>query len=175
MKTRKTPPKPNDNTHIKRRPLRKFAAAALLAGSLMGCAATGHETRPQVSQCAFERGLRAGENAYVVLLSDGPERITGAVKLKVSKVDEGGADFDFTLLFEGHAHELKLRANFDGTRSGDLRVLSFFGREEFSISPHCGGIKVRYRETIIDGLAGFQNEEPAGSCPAKMPRGTVCT
>lgn len=175
MKTRNHPSNKIQNTTIKRRPLRKFAAAALLAGSLMGCAASGHEVRPQAAQCALEQGLRAGQNAYVVLLSDGQERINGALRLKISKVDSKGADFDFTLLFDGQAHDLKLRANFDGTRGGDLRVLSFFGGDEFSVSPHCGGIKVSYRETIISGLAAFQNSEPSGSCPAKMPRGTVCT
>jgi hypothetical protein len=175
MKTRKSHSNRNENTRIKRSPLRKFAAAALLAGYLMGCGAPAPLMRPQVSECAFDRGLRAGENAYVVLLSDGPERITGAVKLQVAKVDQSGVDFSFTLLYEGKAHDLRLRANFDGTRSGDMRVLSFFGRDEFSVSPHCGGVKVQYKETIIQGLARFQNTEPAGSCPSKMPRGTVCT
>lgn len=175
MKSANRPPNRIQDTNIKRRPLRKFAAAALLAGSLMGCAASSRDVMPQAAQCAFERGLRAGENAYVVLLSDGDARINGAVRLKIAKVDSKGADFDFTLLFDGQAHDLKLRANFDGTRAGDLRVLSFFGDEEFSVSPHCGGIKVRYLETIVKGLARFQNSEPSGGCPAKMPRGTACT
>lgn len=175
MKTRKSEISKLDNTHTKRSPLRKFAAAALLAGSLMGCATPIQVMAPRVSECTFNKGLSDGDIAYVVLLTDGPERITGAVKLKIAKVDSLGADFDFTLLYEGKAHDLKFRANFDGTKSGDLRPLSFFGRDEFSVEPHCNGIKVQYKETIIQGLARFQNTEPAGSCPAKLPRGTSCT
>ena len=175
MKRTKSSSTRNESTTFKKRPLRKFASAALLAGSLMGCAVTTQAMRSRVSQCAVEQGLRAGDKVDVVLLSDGPGRINGALKLQVFGVDEYGADFDFTLIYKGKIHELRFRANFDGTRSGDPRPLLFFGKEDFSVAPHCGGVKVRFRETILKGLSGFQNPEPSGSCPAKLPRGTVCT
>ena len=175
MQNKQSSTKRNETTIPKKRPLRKFASAALLAGSLMGCAAPAQEARPVASQCSVEQGLKSGDRVDVVLLSEESGAINGAIKLQVADVDASGAEFDFTLIYAGKIHELKFRANFDGSRSGDLRPFSFFGKDEFSVAPHCGGVKVRFRETIIKGLSEFQKKKPSGSCPANLPRGTVCT
>ncbi len=161
------------NTGSIKRQLYNFARCALLASTIMGCAATSHTALPRAAPALASKkpGISENQNLYAVMLSNDDGKIIGAVQLKTSKIDEQGIDFKFVLVVFGKVENISFRKNFDGSADGDLRALEFFGGDSFTVSKENGEVDVSFDVTINRGLEAYLKK---GSCPFSIDPRVKC-
>jgi len=158
------------NTGFMKRQLCNFARCALLASTIMGCGTTNNRVLPRTAPISASKKPSISENQslYAVMLSNDAGDIIGALQLKTSTIDEQGINFDFVLAFFGKAETISFKKNFDGSATGDLRALEFFGGDSFTVLKENDQINVRFDVTINRGLESYLKK---GSCPfSRDPR-----
>jgi hypothetical protein len=158
------------NTSSMKRQLYNFARCALLATTIMGCAATLNTIPPRAESISNSKkpGVAENQSLYAVMLSDDSGKIIGAVQLKTSTIDDLGVNFNFVLAVFGKAETISFRKNFDGSVAGDLRALEFFGGDSFTVLKENEEVTVRFDVTINRGLESYLKR---GSCPfSRNPR-----